>query len=232
MTAVPDFYLKARSETAELLHYDLGCLTPEQSLRLDCAVALRLALDDLQGRIVRGESADVARMLTASEALARLLPPAVLATPPSDETHHQDPREVMFKIYMEMRERGEVPPEGHFQHRINELELENERLRAQIAGGLPDVPMAATVTSVAVGKRGKDGGSSTIDPTEVVPPGEYLGVPPMRGLDDPPKRSPVIDARPNPPAAGAPARPAWQDWLDAGGQGGARYDRWSNRNGA
>jgi hypothetical protein len=143
MTAAPHFYAQARAETAALLNYDLACLSPDQSLRLDCAVALRLALDDLQGRIVRGESVDVARMVTASEALARLLPPAVLAAPPS--VQHGDPREVMFKIDMEMRERGEVPPEGHFQHRINELEAENERLKAQLAGGLapapPDVPM-------------------------------------------------------------------------------------------
>jgi hypothetical protein len=34
-----------------------------------------LALDDLQGRIVRGESIDVAKMLTASEALAKLCLP-------------------------------------------------------------------------------------------------------------------------------------------------------------
>src|ERR1700730_7036744 len=61
MTAAPNLYAKARSETAELLNFHLACPTPDQSLRLDCAVALRLALDDLQGRVVRGESIDVSR---------------------------------------------------------------------------------------------------------------------------------------------------------------------------
>jgi hypothetical protein len=147
MTAAPNFYTKARSETAQLLHYDLACLTPDQSLRLDCATALRLALDDLQGRVVRGESVDVARMLSASEALSRLLPPAVLADPPSVE--HGDPRQVMWEIYKTMRERGEIglkalPPEGDSQHRIDELEAENERLKARLAGKTlehSDVPM-------------------------------------------------------------------------------------------
>src|ERR1700730_11445280 len=119
MSVTPQVYAKVRGEIIDLFGWNADSLSPDQTLRVDCAVALRLAVDDLQGRIVRGESADVARMLTASEALARLLPPAVLATPPSEETHLQDPREVMFKIYMEMRERGEVPPEGWHQHRID-----------------------------------------------------------------------------------------------------------------
>jgi hypothetical protein len=78
--------------------------------------------------------------------------------------------------------------------------------------------------------------STVIDPTEVVPPEEYLGVLPMLGPDDPPKRSSqVIEGRANPPAA--PAAPkdwdstahgkAWRAWVDAGGGGG---DRWSNNN--
>jgi hypothetical protein len=238
MTAAPNFYTKARSETAELLHYDLGCLTPEQSLRLDCAVALRLALDDLQGRIVRGESADVSRMLTASEALARLLPPAVLATPPSDETHLQDPREVMFKIYMEMRERGEVPPEGWHQRRIDILEAEVAALKAQLVGAglapaLPDANSSDRRTNLA------------IDPplSDIVPPGERVecdaGVKP--GPDDwrAQRSTTVIEGRANPPAAKAthasptswddtPNGRAWNEWRDAGGYGGS--DRWANNN--
>jgi hypothetical protein len=182
MTAAPNFYAKARSETAELLNYDLACLTPDQSLRLDCAVALRLALDDLQGRVVRGESIDVTRMLTASEALARLLPPSALATPPPEP--RGDPRQVMWEIYKQMRERGELslkalPPEDHFR----ELEAENERLKARLAG-------------------------KTITPptSDIVPPGERAecDAGPRAGPDDPkPKRpGPVIEGRavPKPPS--------------------------------
>ena len=90
MSITSSLYAKARSEIIALFGWSADDLSPDQVLRVDCAVALRLALDDLQGRIVRGESADVARMLTASEALARLLPPAVLSTPPAEE--HGDPR--------------------------------------------------------------------------------------------------------------------------------------------
>jgi hypothetical protein len=85
-----------------------------------------LALDDLQGRIVRGESIDVNRMLTAAEALAKLLPAAVLASPPPE--HRADPRRIMFDNYMAMRRRGEQFGQGY-----DGLKLENERLRAELA---------------------------------------------------------------------------------------------------
>ena len=80
-------------------------------LRVDCAVALRLGLDDLQGRVIRGESVDMNRILTASEALARLLPSAVLAAPPAE--HRRDPREALFELLMQMRERDADGFEGY-----------------------------------------------------------------------------------------------------------------------
>jgi hypothetical protein len=144
MSITAGVYAKARSEIIALFGWGTDSLTPDQSLRVDCACALRLALDDLQGRIVRGESADVARMLTASEALARLLPPTVLATPPSEP--RADPRQVMWEIYSTMRERGEIdlkaiPDEG-LQAKIDEQAAEIDRLKAQLVGGLaPHCPM-------------------------------------------------------------------------------------------
>jgi hypothetical protein len=235
MSVTPQVYAKARAEIVLLFGLNADSLSPDQTLRIDCAVALRLALDDLQGRVVRGESVDVGRMLTASEALARLLPPAVLATPPSEQ--HGDPREEMFRIYMEMRTRGELnlkPDviEGEHLTRISALEAENQRLRAALGAG-----------STALTPRG----STAIDPTEsdIVPPGE-LGDCHARhvaGPDDPPPRSTaIIEAKANPPAAGAapakrtpkwdstPNAAAWRNWHAAGG-GGAHYDRWKNRNG-
>jgi hypothetical protein len=190
-------------------------------------------------------------MLTASEALARLLPPAVLAAPPPE--HRADPRQVMWQIYKQMRERGEInlkplPPEDHFQHRIAELEAENAALKSEkhspgarqmlcndaapgSAPALLDVPMV--VERVL-----------SIDPSEgdITPPNEigvaYVGTKP--GPDDPPLPR-VIEGRvvPKPPAASAapPSRQptwddsaggkAWQAWVDAGG---AHYDRWGNHN--
>jgi hypothetical protein len=103
-------YEKARRETAALLGYKLERLTPEQTTRLDLATALRIGIDDMQGKIVRGKSIDVSKMLAASEALARILPPEVLASPPARDD--VDPRKALFETYMEMRRRGELADES------------------------------------------------------------------------------------------------------------------------
>jgi hypothetical protein len=212
MSVTPNVYAKARFEIIALFGWNAGSLSPDQTLRIDCAVALRLALDDLQGRVVRGESVDVARMLTASEALARLLPPAVLAAPPAEQ--HGDPRQVMWEIYKTMRERGEIglkalaPPEGDSQHRIDELEAEIAALKARLAGGSTAIDLAEA---------------------DITPPGEiggecYAGMRP--GPDDPPRRSPpVIEGRAVPKPAAASAAPqynynrvqGWKDYVEADG---------------
>jgi hypothetical protein len=77
MSITPNVYSKVRGEIVTLFGWNADSLTPDQVLRIDCAVALRIGLDDLQGRVMRGdgESVDMAKMLTASEALSRLLPP-------------------------------------------------------------------------------------------------------------------------------------------------------------
>jgi hypothetical protein len=155
---------------------------------------------------------------------------AMLPRPVSvpERDNHPDPREVMFKIYMEMRERGEVPPEGWHQRRIDILEAENERLRAQLAGKTlehSDVPKVV--------ERLPRGGSAAIDLAEadITPPGEigsecYAGIRP--GPDDPsPRSTQVIEAkavkRPNPPAASAAPQydynreQGWKDYVEADG---------------
>ncbi len=125
-------YAKARTEIIALFRWDASSLSPDQMLRLDCAVALRLALDDLQGRLIRGEPIDMNRMLTASEALSRLLPPAVLASPPPE--HRVDPRQVMWQTYLGMRRRGEIAGPEYSRDaalkRIAELEAEIAALKA------------------------------------------------------------------------------------------------------
>ena len=123
-------YAKARSEIATLFGWNAGVLSPDQVLRLDCAVALRLALDDLQGRLIRGEPIDMNRMLTASEALAKLLPPAVLAAPPPEM--RSDPRAALLEMILQMRERDGVPDEGTTQATIDEQAAEIEQLRAEL----------------------------------------------------------------------------------------------------
>src|SRR3984893_4297274 len=127
MSITPGGYAKARSEIIALFGWKADNLSPDQTLRLDCAVALRLALDDLQGRIVRGESADVSRMLTASEALARLLPPTVLAVPPSEQREDRDAAVApLLKLFR------------HLHESVHTLSAENAALKAALkAGAVP-----------------------------------------------------------------------------------------------
>jgi hypothetical protein len=127
-------YAKARSEIIGLFGWNAGVLSPDQMLRLDCAVALRLALDDLQGRLIRGEPIDMNRMLTASEALAKLLPPAVLASPPPEM--RSDPRAALLEMILQMRDRDEIADraeEPSLREQVAALEAENMRLRAELA---------------------------------------------------------------------------------------------------
>jgi hypothetical protein len=236
MSITPNLYGKARAEILALFGWDADSLSPDQTLRLDCAVVLRLALDAIQGQIVRGESVDVARMLTASEALARLLPPSALAAPLAEE--HGDPRIVMWEIYKQMRERGEIGlkalPEGGADARIAELEAEIVELKELLAG--KTLPLAgktlehpgANVAHVQL----SDVTAITPAESDIVPPGElgldcHAGIRPAAD-DPPPKSTRVIEAKAVP--AAAPAAEPWQAWIDAGGQGGPRYDRWANRN--
>jgi hypothetical protein len=61
------FYQKVRRETARLLGYEgTDNLPADQATRLDLATALRLGLDDMQARLLRGESLDVSKMLAAT----------------------------------------------------------------------------------------------------------------------------------------------------------------------
>src|SRR6266702_2990097 len=128
MSDVRTVYTKARAETAKLLGYgdDIEGLTAEQSTRLDIACALRIALDDQAAKLLRGESTDVSKLLSASEALSRLLPATVLASPPP--VNRVDPRQIMWQNYLEARRRGAAVGEGY-----DGKMLENERLKAKIA---------------------------------------------------------------------------------------------------
>jgi hypothetical protein len=138
MSDVRTVYAKARAETAKLLGHgdNLEQLTAEQSTRLDIACALRIALDDSAAKLLRGETSDVSKLLSASEALSRLLPAAVLASPP--EANAPDPREIMWQTYLGMRKCGELfDPCSTFEG----MKAEVERLRARVAeleaGGAP-----------------------------------------------------------------------------------------------
>jgi hypothetical protein len=187
MTDAPSIYAKARADVAAMLGYDLDALTPEQALRLDVATSLRVLLDSQSGRLVRGESLDARELLMASEALSRLLPPLREPPPAADRI---DPREFMWKTYLDARRRGELA--------ASYLSPEQRLEKAQAKVAEIEAELAA--------------GSTAITPPtcDVVPPGEigecYAGIRP--GPDDSPRRSPpVIEGTraPAPPPAAASA---------------------------
>jgi hypothetical protein len=225
MAELRDDRSEARSEAAALLGVDINHLSPADGLRVDMVSALRLVIDAEQANVLSGGSADLGKLNVAVQSLIALLPGRQLAEP---ESQHADPRLEMWRIYSEMRTRGEInlrnPDEGPLQTKIDALEAEVAALKAGSAPALLD-------------------GSSAITPREadITPPSE-LGqchVGDLRGPDDPPPRSTrIIEGTANPPAAGAAPQnwddtdsgKAWNAWRDAGGYGGPRFDRWSNRN--
>jgi hypothetical protein len=223
-----DDLLRSRQEAALLLRLDPQNLSASDALRCDLVGSLRLVVDDASATVLDGRAPDLARLLTATETLIRLLP----SEPPKPAANHADPRQVMWEIYKTMRERGEIGlkalPEGDSQHRIDALTAEVATLRSRL--GLPAKHLD---------------GSTAIDPPtcDIVPASERAECDAghRAGPDDPPPRSTrIIDGRvapaPRPPAAPAARTPAWdntaggkawQAWVDAGG---AHYDRWGNHN--
>jgi hypothetical protein len=179
MSVTAAAYAKARAEIIALFGWNGAALSPEQTLRADCATALRLGLDALQGSLIRGESVDMAKMLTASEALSRVLPSAVLSAPP--EERREDPRAALLALIMQQRERDGVPPEGTFRATINAQAAEIAQLRARLGDAPPTL----------VELDPDPARSNVVPDIDVVPPSERAECDPgpRPGPDD---RSPVV----------------------------------------
>ena len=219
-----DDLLRSRQEAALLLRLDPQNLSPSDALRCDLIATLRLSIDSAQADALEGRAADLGRLIVATESLVKLLP----SDPPKPEaSQRDDPRVVLWNIIKEGRDRAALGFEGYDGKckQIEALQGEVAALKAQLVGAglipaLPDVPVNLAP-------------AQGIDPTEVVPPGEYLGVPPMRGLDDP--KPPVTiegKAKVAPPAPqnwdATDSGKAWNAWRDAGGLVGG--DPWANNN--
>jgi hypothetical protein len=223
-----DDLLRSRQEAALLLRLDPSNLSPSDALRCDLIATLRLSIDSAQADALEGRAADLGRLIVATESLVKLLP----SEPPKPEANRPDPRVVLWNIIKEGRDRLAEGYEGYDGkcRQIEALQGEVAALKAQLVGAglapaLPVVPNSTAITPPL---------------SDIVPPSERAecDAGPIAGPDDPPRRSPpVIEARPNPPAAPAAAPQNWDDtaggrawraWHDAGGYGGG--DRWSNRN--
>jgi hypothetical protein len=185
MSAMSDVYVKARFEIIALFGWNVDKLSPDMTLRLDCAVALRLALDDLQGRVVRGEGVDVGKMLTAADALSRLLPPAALAAPP-EEANAPDPREIMWQNYLAARRRGELADSYRSpQQRLEAARAKVAEIEAEIAAASlpPDEPGASSDERSSVGGNVvplRTDDRSSVSPS---PPTATPAAPPARTVD-------------------------------------------------
>ena len=107
--------LKAsRREAAILLGVDIEHLSAADSLRIDMVSALRLVIHHEQASVLSGGSADLGKLNVAVQSLIALLPGRELPVPAANRP---DPRQAMWEIYKQMRERGEIglkalPPEG------------------------------------------------------------------------------------------------------------------------
>src|SRR5262245_22593986 len=130
------FYQKVRRETARLLGYEgTDNLPAEQATRLDLATALRLGLDDMQARLLRGESVDVSKMLAATQESSRLLP-----TPePAPRRDGTSARERLRAIVD--RAKGEVPEVEVLRRQVAELQAELIHLRAVMSGQVKMLPV-------------------------------------------------------------------------------------------
>jgi hypothetical protein len=224
--AEPHDLLKARRESAALLGLgDVERLSPADTLRCDLISTLRLAIDGEQATVLDRGAADLAKLITATENLIRLLPGHELPEPKPADGGPSDPRRIMFENYKRMRERGAAFGEGY-----DGLKLENERLRARVAEleageTIPRVPGASTG-----GQIPPVGGSNVVPLSKRTTEASKFD-----NLSNSSKSEKFADlsppaAAPKPaPAAGIITDSADEPWRPFVG-GGAHYDRWSNRN--
>jgi hypothetical protein len=174
----PDDAERSAVEACELLGFgnNPSRLCASDRLKVDLVSTLRLVIDHAGQVALEGGTADIGRLVGAVEQLTKLLPKA--ATEPASS--RVDPREIMLRTYLTMRERGALAGEGYDGKvaRIAELEAEVERLTAALAEPTlaeptPPPPPAGNVLTLSRGPS---------PPPASVPPSLK---PPLRGPPEP-----------------------------------------------
>jgi hypothetical protein len=144
-------YLAARLESCRLLGLNPDDLTAHEAIRADLATVLRLWLDGSQSTLLAGGSADPVKLLSVVEALTKLVPEA------EHKSRREDPREHMWRTYLEMRRRGELAnPTSTFEgrgRRIAELEAKVAELEVAALGGSTAAITPPTCDIVPPGER-------------------------------------------------------------------------------
>jgi hypothetical protein len=204
---------QARREAAILLGVDIDHLSPADGLRVDMVSALRLVIDHEQSCVLSGGSADLGKLNVAVQSLIALLPGREL---PAPESQREDARVVLWNIIKEGRDRAALGFEG-YDGKCKQIEA----LQAEVAALKARLGLTPALPDVTGRQVGTSGNLKTVI-TNITPPGEYLGVPPMSGPDDPPKPR-VIEGKANPPAASAAPQydysreQGWKDYVEPDG---------------
>ena len=168
--AEPHDLLKARRESAALLNLgDVERLSPADALRCDLISTLRLAIDGEQATVLDGGSADLAKLITATENLIRLLPGRALPEPDRPDDHEATIAPLR-KLYRYLHEQ------------VHALSAENAQLRAAL--GLKGLPNSGEMFKAA----GTPGESDIAARSEI---GQAL-VGKVAGPDEPPLRAATV----------------------------------------
>jgi hypothetical protein len=135
MTEPHDDRSQARREAAALLGVDIEHLSPADGLRVDMVSALRLVIDSEQATVLDGGQSDLGKLNVAVQSLIALLPGASL---PEPESNREDPREHMWRTYLEMRRRGELADSYRSpQQRLEAARAKVAEIEAELAALAP-----------------------------------------------------------------------------------------------
>ena len=195
-----DITERSHRESAELLGLDPDKLTAGGRLKCELVSALRACVDDALAKVTRGTATDLAKLVAAVEQLTAMMKQSPAGDQERDEDDEEgDPRARMVAIVQNWIDAHNtarceqglstlMPDLPTAQRRIDQLEAENARLRGEEPKALPS-PESDRVIDPPTG--------------DIVPPGEWRGVPPMPGPDDHKvmRPKPVIDHAPTPQAA-------------------------------
>jgi hypothetical protein len=137
-----EFYDQARRDAVAVCGFsNLQQLTPAQSVKVDLVLSLRLAIDELQSRLVAGvEKVDVNRLIGACDALVQLLPAGQENLTPPRSDDDDDALQKLEEILASIREANafeEAREIDVLRAEVERITHENERLRAAAAQPAP-----------------------------------------------------------------------------------------------
>jgi hypothetical protein len=146
--------MKSNAEIYELARRDaiLVCgftgvseLTPQQVLKIDLIASLRLAVDNVAGRLISGndDRQDLGKLISACDALIRLLPTGPENLAPAPGVDGAGVREQLEKLIADVAEAEaveEIKQTAILAARVEQLEAENARLRETSPAPPPPQP--------------------------------------------------------------------------------------------